>query len=93
MTCLDHQYLPVFVVELEELKVVGVASLGVGGGDGGLDLLDNIVVLGELLALLVSLTLGDTGLKYTIIIGQKLKYPDLIGLEIQFCALSLELEY
>ena len=58
-----HGTVGVFVVQLEELEVVSVASLGVGGGDGGLDLLDDIVVLGELLALLVSLTLGDTGLK------------------------------
>ena len=58
-----HGAVAVFVVELEELKVVGVASLGVGGGDGGLDLLDNIVVLGELLALLISLSLSNTGLQ------------------------------
>merc|ERR1711936_1462189 len=57
-----HGAVGVFVVQLEELEVVGVASLGVGGGDDGLNLLDDIVVLGELLALLVSLTLGDTGL-------------------------------
>jgi len=57
-----HGAVAVFVVELEELKVVGVGSLGVGGGNGGLALLDNVVVLGELLALLVGLSLGDTGL-------------------------------
>ena len=58
-----HGAVAVFVVELEELEVVGVSSLGVGGGDGGLDLLDNIVILGELLALLVSLSLGNAGLE------------------------------
>merc|ERR1719219_1220839 len=57
-----HSAVAVLVVELQQLQVVVVASLGVGGGHGGLHLLHNIVVLGELLALLVGLSLGDTGL-------------------------------
>merc|ERR1712212_31258 len=57
-----HGAVAVLVVELEELQVVVVGALGVGGGNSGLDLLHHIVVLGELLSLLVSLTLGDTGL-------------------------------
>ena len=57
-----HGAVAVLVVQLEELQVVVVGALRVGGGDSGLALLHDIVVLGELLALLVSLTLGDTGL-------------------------------
>ena len=58
-----HGSIAVFVVELQELNIVSVGSLGVRGGHGGLDLLDNIVVLGELLALLIGLSLSDTGLE------------------------------
>ena len=36
--------------------------LGVGGSNGSLDLLDNVVVLGELLALLISLAKTDADL-------------------------------
>merc|ERR1711936_79304 len=57
-----HGAVAVLVVQLEELQVVVVGSLRVGGGDSGLALLHDIVVLGELLALLVGLSLGDTGL-------------------------------
>merc|ERR1712107_215206 len=57
-----HGAVAVFVVELEELNIVVVGSLGVRGGNSGLDLLDNIIVLGELLALLISLSLSKTGL-------------------------------
>merc|ERR1711936_212454 len=57
-----HGAVAVLVVQLEELQVVVVGALGVGGGDSGLALLHDIVVLGELLALLVGLSLGDTGL-------------------------------
>merc|ERR1712113_803774 len=57
-----HGAVAVFVVELQELNIVGVGSLRVWGGDSGLDLLDNIVVLGELLALLIGLSLSNTGL-------------------------------
>jgi len=57
-----HGAVAVFVVELEELNIVVVGSLGVRGGNSGLDLLDNIIVLGELLALLISLSLSNTGL-------------------------------
>merc|ERR1712032_2334 len=57
-----HGAVAVFVIELEELKVVSVAPLGVRGGHSGLDLLDDFVILGELLALLVSLALSNTGL-------------------------------
>ena len=38
------------------------AYLGVGGGHGGLDLLHDVVVLGELLALLIGLAEADTHL-------------------------------
>ena len=58
-----HGAVAVFVVELEELNIVVVRSLGVRGGNSGLDLLDNIIVLGELLALLISLSLSNTGLQ------------------------------
>ena len=58
-----HGAVAVFVVELEELNIVVVGSLGVRGGNSGLDLLDNIIVLGKLLALLISLSLSNTGLK------------------------------
>ena len=57
-----HGAVAVLVVQLEELQVVVVGALRVGGGDSGLALLHDIVVLGELLALLVGLSLGDTGL-------------------------------
>ena len=58
-----HGAVAVFVVELEELNIVVVGSLGVRGGNSGLDLLDDIIVLGELLALLISLSLSNTGLQ------------------------------
>merc|ERR1712113_299607 len=57
-----HGAVAVFVVELEELNIVVVGSLGVRGGNSSLDLLDNIIILGELLALLISLSLSNTGL-------------------------------
>merc|ERR1712113_1373807 len=57
-----HGAVAVFVVELEELNIVVVGSLGVRGGNSSLDLLDNIIVLGEFLALLISLSLSNTGL-------------------------------
>ena len=57
-----HGAVAVLVVELEQLQVFVVSSLGVGGGHSGLHLLNDVVVLGELLALLVGLSLGDTGL-------------------------------
>merc|ERR1719208_733566 len=57
-----HGSIAVFVIELQELNIVSVGSLGVRGGNGGLDLLDNIIVLGKLLALLISLSLSNTGL-------------------------------
>ena len=58
-----HGAIAVFVVELQELNIVVVGSLGVGGGNSGLDLLNDIVILGKLLALLISLSLSNTGLK------------------------------
>ena len=62
-----HGSIAVFVVELQELNIVSVGSLGVRGGNSGLDLLDNIIVLGEFFALLISLSLSNTGLKNPII--------------------------
>merc|ERR1711981_521252 len=51
-----------FVVQLQQLHVVGVGSLAVGGLQGLLNLGDDIVELGELLALLVGLAQADAHL-------------------------------
>ena len=58
-----HGAVLVFVVQLQQLHVVGVGSLAVGGLQGLLDLGDDIVELGELLALLVGLAQADAHLK------------------------------
>ena len=50
-----HGAVLVFVVQLQELEVVVVCSLAVGGLQGRLNHADDIVELGELLALLVGL--------------------------------------
>merc|ERR1719491_733756 len=50
-----HGAVLVFVVRLQELEVVGVCSLAVGGLQGRLNHADDVVELGELLALLVGL--------------------------------------
>merc|ERR1711976_170767 len=57
-----HSAVGVLVVELQQLQVVTVLSLGVGGGNGSLDLLDNIIIPGKLLTLLISLAQTNTGL-------------------------------
>merc|ERR1711976_586941 len=57
-----HSAVGVLVVELQQLQVVTVLSLGVGGGNGSLDLLDNIIILGKLFALLISLAQTNTDL-------------------------------
>ena len=59
-----HGAVAVLVVELEQLQVVAVCSLAVRGGHGSLHLLNNIVVLGELLSLLISLSLSNASLKH-----------------------------
>ena len=57
-----HGAVAVLVVQLQQLEVVTVGALGVGGGHGGLHLLHHVVVLGELLALLVGLAEANTHL-------------------------------
>ena len=57
-----HGAIAVLVIELEQLQVVSIGSLGVRGGNSGLALLNNLIVLGKLLALLISLALGDASL-------------------------------
>merc|ERR1712117_599701 len=57
-----HGTVGVFVVQLQQLKVVVVFPLRVRGGNSSLDLLDNIIVLGKLLALLIRLTEANTDL-------------------------------
>merc|ERR1712002_668158 len=51
-----HGAVAVFVVQLQQLNVVVVVARGVGGILGLGDLGDNVVKLGELLALLISLS-------------------------------------
>merc|ERR1719206_337272 len=51
-----------FVIELKELNVVVVGSRGVGGGFCSIDLLNNVIKLGEFLALLIGLAETDTNL-------------------------------
>ena len=60
-----HGAVLVFVVQLQQLHVVGVGSLAVGGLQGLLDLGDDVVELGELLALLVGLAEADAHLEAT----------------------------
>merc|ERR1719347_1448595 len=57
-----HDAVLVFVVQLQQLHVVGVGSLAVGGLQGLLDLGDDVVELGELLALFVGLAKADAHL-------------------------------
>merc|ERR1719499_597467 len=57
-----HGAVGVLVVQLQQLKVVVVISLGVRGGNCSLHLLDNIIILGKLLALLISLAKANTDL-------------------------------
>merc|ERR1712117_842298 len=57
-----HGAVGVLVVQLQQLKVVVVISLGVRGGNSSLHLLDNIIILGKLLALLISLAKANTDL-------------------------------
>merc|ERR1719282_2096536 len=51
-----------FVIQLQQLKVVSIASLGVWGGNSSFDLLNNIIILGKLLSLLISLAQTNTDL-------------------------------
>merc|ERR1719167_514946 len=57
-----HGSVAVFVVELEELNVVVVGSGGVRGVLGSVDLLDDLVKLGELLAFLIGLSKTNANL-------------------------------
>merc|ERR1712121_110052 len=57
-----HGAIAVFVIELQQLKVVIVSSLGVWGGNSSFDLLNNIIILGKLLSLLISLAQTNTDL-------------------------------
>merc|ERR1711920_41498 len=57
-----HCAIGVLVIKLHQLDVVGIGSLAVRGGNGSLDLGNDLVKLGELLALLISLALGNTDL-------------------------------
>merc|ERR1719474_1602382 len=51
-----HGSVVVFVVQLKKLNVVVVGSGGVGGALGSIDLFNNFIKLGELFALLISLS-------------------------------------
>ena len=62
-----HGAVAVLVIELQQLQVVIVGSLAVRSGNSGLALLNHLIVLGELLALLVSLSLGNTGLQRIVL--------------------------
>jgi len=57
-----HGAIGVLVIKLHQLDVVGIGTLAVRGFDGSLDLGDDLVELGELLALLISLALSNAGL-------------------------------
>jgi len=50
-----HGSVAVFVIKLKEFNIVVVGSRGVGGVLGSIDLLDDIIELGEFLAFLISL--------------------------------------
>ena len=57
-----HGAVTVLVIEFEQLEVVGIDSLAVGGLDGLLALFQDLVKLAELLALLVGLAKADADL-------------------------------
>ena len=61
-----HGAVAVLVVQLAQVHVVLVAAAAVGGGLGLLDLLHDLVELGELLALFIGHSQTDTDLMLTL---------------------------
>merc|ERR1719516_578013 len=57
-----HCSIVVFVIELEKLHIVCIGSGGVGSVSCGLHFLDNVIKLGKLLSLLISLAKTNTDL-------------------------------
>merc|ERR1711920_123943 len=57
-----HGAIGVLVIQLHQFNVVSIGALGIRGSNGSLDLGNNLIKLGKLLALLISLALGNTDL-------------------------------